>query len=217
MDAQQAVRSLDLLLDRAQQRRLNDLESTIVLGIWAGGTYKSIADRLSYETDYIKHVAARLWKLLSKLLGESICKGNIRSTLERCQASISVRDRDAQSEIDYCDETTTNFQFSEDWMVADRCHSIVFFESGGITQSAQLMTIDVLDRSPLPANKNDRNQGFQAKVIKQHLQTEIQSSILQNLDRSVDSEKNMNNIFAILKELDPNGNAINCLIINYYS
>jgi hypothetical protein len=217
MDAQQAVRFIDRLLDREQQRKLNDLESTIVLGIWAGGTYKLIGDRLSYETDYIKHVAARLWKLLSKLLGENICKGNIQSVLERCHTSISVRDRDAQSEIDDCDQTVTNFQFSEDWMVADRCHSIVFFESGGMTQAAQLMTIDALDRSPLPANNKDLHQSFQASVIKQHLQTEIQSSILQNLDRSVDSKKIMNNIFAILKELDPNENAINCLIVNYYS
>jgi hypothetical protein len=217
MDAQQAVRSIDRLLDREQQRKLNDLESTIVLGIWAGGTYKSIADRLSYETDYIKHVAARLWKLLSKLLGESICKGNIQSALERCYTSLSVRDRDEKSEIDYWDETATNFQFSGDWMVTDRCHSIVFFESGGITQAAKLMTIDVLDRLPLQANNHDRYEGFQARVMKQHLQTEIQSSILENPDRSADSKKITNNIFAILKEMDTNENAINCLIINYYS
>jgi hypothetical protein len=217
MDAQQAVRSIDRLLDREQQRKLNDLESTIVLGIWAGGTYKSIGDRLSYETDYIKHVAARLWKLLSKLLGESICKGNIQSVLERYQASISGGDRLAESEIDFGDETVTNFQFLGNWLVTDRCHSIVFFESGGSTQSDLLMTINNLDRSPLQANNNNRHQDFQTRVMKKHLQTEIQSSILQNLDRSIDPQIFTNNIFSILQEIDIKENAINCLIINYYS
>jgi hypothetical protein len=217
MDAQQAVRSIDRLLDREQQRKLNDLESTIVLGIWAGGTYKSIGDRLSYETDYIKHVAARLWKLLSKILGESICKGNIRSVLERCHASISVGDRLAQGEIDFGDETATNFLKTGNWLVTDRCHSIVFFESGGSTQSAQLMTIDALDRSNLQTDNHDFHQIYQARVAKQHLQTEIQSSILQNLDISVDPKIFTSSIFAILNELNTKENAINCLIINYYS
>ncbi len=90
MDAQQAVGFIDRLLDREQQRKLNDLESTIVLQVWEGNTYQAIGDRLSYETDYIKQVAARLWKLLSKILGENICKGNIRSALERCQSSIAI-------------------------------------------------------------------------------------------------------------------------------
>ncbi|MCY7336696.1 MAG: hypothetical protein LH613_10865, partial [Chamaesiphon sp.] len=83
MTGHQAIRSLDRLLDRAQHRKLNDLESTIVLQTWSGSTYRSIATRTTYDLDYIKQIAARLWKLLSKLLGESISKINIRSVLER--------------------------------------------------------------------------------------------------------------------------------------
>lgn len=125
MDAQQAVRLIDRLLDREQQRKLNDLESTIVLQIWAGSTYKSIGDGLSYETDYIKHVAARLWKLLSKLLGESICKGNIQSALERYHASIAVAGWYEPVEIDIDDRITTDVKISKTLMISDRSHSIV--------------------------------------------------------------------------------------------
>jgi hypothetical protein len=40
---------------------------------------------------------------------------------------------------------------------------------------------------------------------------------LQSLDVSMDSKVFTNNIFSILKEMDTKENAINCLIINYYS
>jgi hypothetical protein len=125
MNAQQAVRSIDRLLDRSQQRKLNDLESKIVLEIWEGSTYHSIADRLSYETDYIKQVAARLWKLLSKLLAENICKGNIRSTLERHQASISVAGLAEPIEIDLDDRIESDLKISKTLMISDRRQSIV--------------------------------------------------------------------------------------------
>jgi hypothetical protein len=125
MNAQQAVEFIDRLLDRAQKRKLNDLESTIVLQIWEGSTYQAIANRLSYETDYIKQVAARLWKLLSKLLGENICKGNIRSTLEHYQPSIAVGDWYEPIEIDIEDRLKSDLKISKTLMISDRGHLIV--------------------------------------------------------------------------------------------
>ncbi|WP_310487941.1 hypothetical protein [Chamaesiphon sp. VAR_69_metabat_338] len=125
MNAQQAVRFIDRLLDRAQHRKLNDLESAIVLQIWEYNTYKSIAELLSYETDYIKQVAARLWKLLSKLLGENICKGNIRSALERYQASITVIADYEPIAIELDDRLKTALKVSETLMISDRRQSIV--------------------------------------------------------------------------------------------
>lgn len=125
MDAQQAIRFIDRLLDRSQQRKLNDLESTIVLEIWEGTTYQSIADRLSYEADYIKHVAARLWKLLSQLLGESVCKGNIQSALERHHALLTVEDWQEPAGTDIEDRIKSDFKISKTLMISDRSHSIV--------------------------------------------------------------------------------------------
>jgi hypothetical protein len=125
MNAQQAVKSIDRLLDRSHHRKLNDLESTIVLQIWEDSTYKSIADLLSYEPDYIKQVAARLWKLLSKLLGEDICKGNIRSALERYQSSIAIVSNYAPAEIGLDALLRTDLKVSETLMISDRRQSIV--------------------------------------------------------------------------------------------
>jgi hypothetical protein len=125
MNAPQAVKSIDLLLDRSQQRKLNDLESAIVLQIWEGSTYQSIAEQLSYEPDYIKQVAARLWKLLSKVLGENICKGNIRSALERHQTSISIGGWYELMEVDIDEPVATDFKVSKTLMVSDLVHSIV--------------------------------------------------------------------------------------------
>jgi hypothetical protein len=90
MIGQQAVRLIDRLLARSQHQKLNDLQSTIVLGTWIGSTYRSIADRTSYDLDYIKQIAAKLWKSLSPLLEDNICKSNIKSALERYQESINT-------------------------------------------------------------------------------------------------------------------------------
>jgi DNA-directed RNA polymerase specialized sigma24 family protein len=87
MIGNQAVQLIDRLLEQGQQRKLNDLESTIVLQTWDGSTYREIADRVGYEEDYIKHVAARLWKSLSKLVGEKVSKSNIKAVLRRYRES----------------------------------------------------------------------------------------------------------------------------------
>jgi hypothetical protein len=125
MNAQQAVKFIDRLLDRSHHRKLNDLESKIVLQIWEDSTYKSIADLLSYEPDYIKQVAARLWKLLSKLLGEDICKGNIRSAIERYQSSIAIVDKYEPAAIELNARLGTDLKVSETLMISDRRQSIV--------------------------------------------------------------------------------------------
>jgi hypothetical protein len=114
MTGQQAVRLIDQLLDLAQQRKLNDLESTIILGTWEGGTYRAIADRLSYAPDYIKQIAAKLWKLLTQLLSENICKSNIKSVLERCQRSTQLSRGENQ------DNNKIDLQAAKTWMISDK-------------------------------------------------------------------------------------------------
>jgi hypothetical protein len=206
MTGQQAVRLIDRLRDRNQKRKLNDLESTIVLQTWEGSSYRSIADRLSYDLDYIKQIAARLWKSLSQTLGENIGKSNIKSVLDRYQASIYFVDWCEQIALDRGDEIPTDLQGLETWMISDRCHSIVFFESSEPDRITQkVMTGD------------DRHRNGKTEVQQRHLKSEIQSSILQNLYLSTDPNMLMNKIFSDLTEIDTKGNTINCLIVNYYS
>jgi hypothetical protein len=146
MNGQQAVILIDRLLDRSQAQKLNDIQSTIVLETWEGRTYRSIADRLSYDLDYIKQIAARLWKSLSGLLGETICKSNIRSVLERCQESIpltkplpwNIGDWD-----DFNDGAEIESQTIETWLIGDRITTVAFFYEGENTKTSQSLKLNL--------------------------------------------------------------------------
>jgi hypothetical protein len=50
---------------------------------WAKHSYSEIAQQLDYEYDYIKQVGSRLWRTLSQVLGEPVCKSNIQAVLRR--------------------------------------------------------------------------------------------------------------------------------------
>ncbi len=130
MTGQQAIQAIDRLLEQGDCRKINDLESTILLQIWEGNTYRSIADRLSYDLDYIKQVAARLWKTLSKLLGTTICKSNIRSSLELHYRSTLTahwsRQTDYLSDIYHVQSLLTSLQIFENWLISDRITTAAF-------------------------------------------------------------------------------------------
>jgi hypothetical protein len=187
LDGQQAVRLIDRLLDRSQQPKLNDLQSTIVLETCAGSTYRSIADRLSYDLDYIKQIAARLWKLLSQLLGENICKSNIMSVLERHQESMQFSNWDdlsAGSDLD--------LQTIETWMINDRMTTMAVFCSGDDRQTPESLKLDL------------------------QVQSDLESLIWQNLHKPVTPNILMNEILSILTVKNTGTNTVNCLIVNCY-
>ena len=215
MTGQQAVTLIDRLLDRGQQRKLNDIQSTIVWQIWAGDTYRSIATQLSYDLDYIKQVAARLWKLLSKLLGENICKSNIKSVLERCQESMPIADWDKSmlgslagslgnssgsvQDIPHSDRLETDLQTIATWKISDRI-AIAFFRPATNNKTSQSIEFDA------PPER------YQQQVQAQ----KIQSLIWQSLDKSVSINMLMDEILSVLTVKHPGKNAINCLIVNCY-
>jgi WD40 repeat protein len=82
---------LDLLLDIANAavsasfgRHLSDLETAILKGACEGQTYEQIAAASGYSVSYIRRDAgAKLWRVLSQALGETVSKTNFRSALER--------------------------------------------------------------------------------------------------------------------------------------
>jgi hypothetical protein len=134
MIGQQAVRLIDRVLAQSQHQKLNDLQSTIVLGIWIGSTYRSIADRTSYDLDYIKQIAAKLWKLLSPLLGDNICKSNIKSTLERYQESINTTEHN---------DSGIDIQSLKTWMISDHTTTVTFLHSDLNHQLNQTLEVDL--------------------------------------------------------------------------
>jgi hypothetical protein len=210
MIGQQAVRLIDRLLAQAQQPQLNDLQSTIVLETWEGNTYRSIADRLLYDLDYIKQIAARLWKLLSKLLGEDICKNNIKSVLERCQVSIPILPdwrepmpvlSGLADDVSNDNRTETDLQSIATWMISDRVTTIAFFSSAATTKTSPSIKLDF---------QQDRLHHIK-------IQAKIQSLISQSLDDPVIQNSLVNEILSVLMVQNSAENSINCLIINCYN
>ena len=187
LDGEQAVRLIDRLLSRSQQPKLNDLQSTIVLETWIGSTYRSIADLLSYDLDYIKQIAARLWKSFSQLLGENICKSNLRSVLVRYQESIQPSGLD-----NLIDDVEANLQTIDTWMIGDRMTSMAVSCNG--------------DSQQQPGS-------FQLNL---QVQNELESLIWQNLHHPVNPNMFMDQILAALTVGSPATNSINCLIVNCY-
>jgi hypothetical protein len=215
MTGQQAIRSIDRLLDRSQHRKLNDLESTIVLQIWEGSTYRSIASRYSYDLDYIKQIAARLWKVLSKLLGENICKSNIRSVLERDSEEIplvrqlprkfanlekSTLVASGGNNISPIDTTKICLQNTETWLIDDRLNTIAFVSLAATNNIPNSIEVDPIGE----------------KIRDRQIRSELQSLIWQNLSEPVNPNILMNEILSVLTVKNPAENAINCLIVNYY-
>jgi hypothetical protein len=137
MNGEDAVKLIDRVLIQSQQRQLNDLESAVLIQTWSGSSYSEIADRVGYEVDYIKHIAARLWKSLSLFFGERVCKRNIQSILRRYQDSIPIDPSDAPN-------IEPKLPSIETWTVSDRTTEIAFFGSlAGDSSHLSLGTIEL--------------------------------------------------------------------------
>jgi hypothetical protein len=200
MTGHQAIRSIDRLLDRSQHRKLNDLESTIVLQTWSGCTYRSIATCSTYDLDYIKQIAARLWKLLSKLLGEHISKINIRSVLERHQESQVIGDSidDGRSMSGYI--MPSSLINTHTLAVDNRMTTFAFISSARPNKKR---------RSPEIESPADR-------LSQRQVRDDIQSLIFQNLSEPVTSNVLVDEIFSVLAVTNLDINSVNCLIVNCY-
>ncbi|MFB2974422.1 pentapeptide repeat-containing protein [Aerosakkonema sp. BLCC-F183] len=80
MTADEALEIVETALD---YQRLNKVQELVFRQSWEGQSYVEIAKSSGYEPDYIKDAGAKLWKLLSKVLGEKVKKDNLKSVLKR--------------------------------------------------------------------------------------------------------------------------------------
>jgi AAA-like domain len=75
-------------------RHLTDVETAILLGAWQNQTYEQIAEASVYSISYLtRDVGPKLWKLLSRALGESVSKTNFQTALERYWRSLISEDQ----------------------------------------------------------------------------------------------------------------------------
>jgi WD40 repeat protein len=142
MTSDEARNLVDRILTTANQPQLNDLQSAIFHQAWVGGTSRSIAEELDYKVDYINQVAAKLWKLLSICLGESVSKKNIKAVLHHHHSrslsqlepttSHNIADWGELIDISQFYGRETEIQTLSKWIIIDHCRSIGIFGLGGI-------------------------------------------------------------------------------------
>jgi hypothetical protein len=65
-------------------RSLTDVEIIIIKGAWKREEYRQIAAKNQYATSYLSQdIAPKLWKILTKALGEKVKKSNFKEALKR--------------------------------------------------------------------------------------------------------------------------------------
>ncbi len=65
-------------------KHLSDIEIEVLQGAWEGKSYEEIAEQLFRSVSYInKDIGYRLWKKLSRALGEDVTKKSFRQALKR--------------------------------------------------------------------------------------------------------------------------------------
>lgn len=86
MDAKEALRRIESLIYDKTRTYLSPLQRAIVQKLWQDQTltYPKIAESLKRDSERpLKEASAKLWKLLSEVLGEKITKKNFKAALER--------------------------------------------------------------------------------------------------------------------------------------
>jgi len=82
MNIDDALDIVELVLDK--DNNFTDVQEIIFRECWQGRcSYQEIAKLYSYEYEYIKSTAAKLWKCLSEAFGEKVKKGNLKTVINR--------------------------------------------------------------------------------------------------------------------------------------
>jgi hypothetical protein len=87
MTVEEALALVETALD---YQRLNRVQEIVFRHAWEGRSYGEMAKISGYEPDYIKDAGAKLWKLLSKALGEKVKKDTLQSVIKRYARRIQI-------------------------------------------------------------------------------------------------------------------------------
>ncbi|NET45202.1 MAG: AAA family ATPase [Okeania sp. SIO2B3] len=117
MDIQEVLRLAEELIYDHTGENLDYLQKTILQRTLENQTYKKIAEETYASETHVRYIGAKLWKILSEILGENITKANFRTILENANiynfAPVFCRDN-VTSNINICPSnpraspTTTN-------------------------------------------------------------------------------------------------------------
>jgi NB-ARC domain len=136
MTGPEALSIIDRLLEQHQRGTLKTIQVAIVLQVWKRDSYQEIGSELGYEPEYVKKVAAQLWRLLSELVGEKVCKGNLCSILEHYRRSLTITNWGEAIDVSLFYGRQTELATLENWIVDSRCRLVGIFGWGGIGKTA---------------------------------------------------------------------------------
>jgi ABC-type dipeptide/oligopeptide/nickel transport system ATPase subunit len=83
MDVAEILQFADQLILNKTGKRLDDLQKTVITGVYDGKTYETIADECHRSESRVRSVGRKLWQILSESLGEDVNKHNFCWTIER--------------------------------------------------------------------------------------------------------------------------------------
>jgi AAA ATPase domain len=83
MDIAEFLKIADDLMFNSTSKYLDNLQKSVVEGVWNGKSYQEIAVDTDRTEGHIRDIAATLWKDISKPIGGKVRKSNFRSTIER--------------------------------------------------------------------------------------------------------------------------------------
>jgi hypothetical protein len=80
MTADEALALLDTLF---KEQSLRDIQEQVFRHSWEGHTYPDMAERIGYDTGYIRDIGYELWRQLTQVLGEPVTKNNLQAVVRR--------------------------------------------------------------------------------------------------------------------------------------
>lgn len=83
MNVEEALEIADEALFATTGKHLTDVQKSIFEGSWKDQAYRVIAENCYREEQHVKNEGWKLWKLLSKALGEEVSKNNFKAAIER--------------------------------------------------------------------------------------------------------------------------------------
>jgi NB-ARC domain len=113
MDIAEVLKIADDLMFDSTSKYLDNLQRSIVEGVWEGKTYRDIADNTDKTEGHVRDSAATLWKDISEAVGRSVRKSNFKSVIERsyfsnCQDIVQVEN------LNFCSDRTVAKNVSSD-------------------------------------------------------------------------------------------------------
>ncbi len=144
MESEEILNTANAAIFAMANRYLSDVETAIVIGAIAERTYEQIAEQSGYSVSYVKRdVGPKLWRLLSKALGEKVSKTNFRQALERYQARQhsllpiqNLTDWGEAPDVSFFLGRTAELQTLQQWVLEDDCRLVALLGIGGIGKTA---------------------------------------------------------------------------------